>query len=172
MRAIFCALVASVLLLPGNAAAADPVKETDDGLDIWFRDADLEAMARQELARYSDTAAGESKLLDRSWSSAPPAISHTVEDMFEITFDDNECLDCHHPDNVTGKEDLPLPESHFERPVIVEGKKSEAMRNRVDRYEKAKDLVGSRYECTMCHTPQAGNVKSPKNLFRGDEAKK
>ena len=172
MRAIFCALVASVLLLPGLAAAADPVKETDDGLDVWFRDSNLEAMAKQELAEYIDTAAGESKRIERSWSSAPPLVPHTVEDMLPITSDDNECLECHHPDNVISKEDLPLPETHFERPVIVEGKKNEAMRNRVEGYQKAKDVVGSRYSCMMCHAPQAGNVRSPTSLFRGDEAKK
>jgi cytochrome c-type protein NapB len=172
MRTIFCALVASLLLLPGLAPAADPVKEVDDGLDIWFRDSNLEAMAKQELAEYIDTAAGESKLIDRSWSDAPPSIPHTVEDMLPITFDDNECMECHHPDNVTGKEDLPLPDTHFERAVIVKSKKSDAMRDRVKGYEKAADVVGTRYDCTMCHAPQAGNVTSPKSLFRGDEAKK
>ncbi|MBW2282158.1 MAG: nitrate reductase cytochrome c-type subunit, partial [Deltaproteobacteria bacterium] len=150
----------------------DPVKETDDGIDVWFRDSDLDAMAKQELAEYIATEAGESKLIDRSWSDAPPLIPHTVEDMLPITSDDNECMNCHHPDNVTSKKDLPLPESHFDRPVIVEGKKNEAMRNRVDGYKKADDVVGSRYDCMMCHAPQAGNVKSLKSLFRGDEAKK
>jgi nitrate reductase cytochrome c-type subunit len=90
--------------------------------------------------------------------------------MLPIAADDNECLECHHPDNVTGEEDLPLSETHFERAVIVEGKKGEAMRNRVQGYRKAEDVVGSRYDCVMCHAPQAGNVKSPKSLFRGDEA--
>jgi cytochrome c-type protein NapB len=172
MRAIVCALVASVLLLPGLAAAADPVKETDDGIDVWFRDSDLEALSKQELAVYLDTKAGESKLIERSFSDAPPAISHTVEDMMDITSDDNECLDCHHPDNVVSKKDLALPETHFDSPIIVEGKKDDPMRNRVKGYQKAKDVVGTRYNCTMCHAPQAGNVKSPKSLFRGDEAKK
>jgi cytochrome c-type protein NapB len=119
-----------------------------------------------------NTPAGESKLMDRSFSDAPPLIPHTVEDMLPIYADENECLECHHPDNVTSKDDLPLSDTHFERPVIVEGKKNEPMRNKVDRYEKAVDLFGARYNCTMCHAPQAGNVKTPKSLFRGDEPKK
>ncbi|MCP4007700.1 MAG: nitrate reductase [bacterium] len=172
MRAIFCILIASALLLPGLAPAADPVKEVDDGLDVWFRDSDLDAMSRQDLANYIGTAAGESKLIERSFSEAPPSIPHTVEDMLPITSDDNECMVCHHPENATSKQDLPLPKTHFERAVIVQGKKSDAMRNRVKGYEKAKDVAGTRFNCTMCHAPQAGNVKSLKSLFRGDKAKK
>jgi len=171
MRALFCVLVASVLLSPALALGADAVKERDDGLDVWFRAADLEALSDQELAEYVETAAGESKRMERSWSTAPPSIPHTVEDMLPITLDENECLECHHPDNVVSKKDLALPETHFERAVIVSGKKGEPMRNRVAHYEKAKDVVGSRYDCTMCHAPQAVNARSMKNSFRGDEAK-
>jgi cytochrome c-type protein NapB len=171
MRALLCVLIASALLSPALALGADAVKERDDGLDVWFRTADLEAMSDQELAEYVETAAGESKRMDRSWSTAPPSIPHTVEDMLPITAEENECADCHHPENAVSKKDLAVPESHFERPVIVSGKKGEAMRNRVAGYEKAKDVVGSRYNCMMCHAPQAGNVRSMKNSFRGDEAK-
>jgi nitrate reductase cytochrome c-type subunit len=32
-------------------------------------------------------------------------------------------------------------------------------------YKKTEDLAGARYNCTMCHTPQATNVKQPKNHF-------
>jgi cytochrome c-type protein NapB len=172
MRSVIYALLTSVFLLSGLAAVAEPAKEADDGIDVWFRDADIEAMSDQELAKYIETAAGESKRMERSWSDAPPSIPHTVEDMLPITSDDNECAECHHPENTTSKDDLPLPDTHFEQVVVVDGKKNEAMRNKVDGYRKAEDLVGSRYNCMMCHAPQAGNVKSPKNSFKGDEAKK
>ena len=32
-------------------------------------------------------------------------------------------------------------------------------------YEKTEDLAGMRYNCTMCHTPQASNVKMLGNRF-------
>ena len=36
---------------------------------------------------------------------------------------------------------------------------------KVASYEKVKDVVGGRYNCSMCHTPQATNVDTPKNSF-------
>jgi cytochrome c-type protein NapB len=85
--------------------------------------------------------------------------------MLPLTTDENECLDCHHPDNAIRKKDLPLPESHFERPVIKQGGKGDAMRSIVAGYEKADDVAGARYRCTMCHVPSATNVKTPATTF-------
>ena len=48
---------------------------------------------------------------------------------------------------------------------MTRGKKGEPMVWVVKSYETAKDVVGNRYNCSMCHTPQATNVKTPKNRF-------
>ena len=155
--------VALAALLTVEIAAEDA--EVDDGVDVYFRDADLEALADQDLPVYLDAEPGESKKLERSWPGAPPQIPHNVEDMLPIRRDSNECLDCHHPDNVTDPDEVPVTESHFKKAQMVEGKKGEAMRLKVGSYLKGEDLSGARYNCTMCHTPQATNVATPKSGF-------
>ncbi|MBW2269909.1 MAG: nitrate reductase cytochrome c-type subunit [Deltaproteobacteria bacterium] len=153
-----------IALLPFLAAGASE-KEADDGLDIYFRDVSLAAISDQALEVYPESEAGESKLIERAFPDAPPQIPHTVEDMFPITTDDNECMECHHPENAIGKEDLPLPKSHFSRAVMGKGGKTEGMVWVVKGYEDAKDVVGDRYNCDMCHTPQATNVDTPSSTF-------
>jgi cytochrome c-type protein NapB len=140
-------------------------KEVDDGLDIYFRDSSLSSLSDQAQETYPDSEAGESKRIERAFPDAPPQIPHTVEDMLPITAGDNECVDCHHPDNAVSKADLPLPKSHFSRAVMGSGGKGDSMVWVVKGYEDAKDVVGSRYNCTMCHTPQATNVDTPSTKF-------
>jgi nitrate reductase cytochrome c-type subunit len=155
-----------ILVLPFFAAGAGAnEKEVDDGIDVYFRDVDLTALSDQALEEYPDAEAGESQLFKRSFPDAPPQISHTVADMLPITSSDNECLECHHPENVASEEDSPLPKSHFSRAVMGAGKKGESMVWVVKGYEDAKDVVGSRYNCDMCHAPQATNVDTPKSDF-------
>jgi cytochrome c-type protein NapB len=158
----------TLLLLPlfaVGASADEKQAEIDEGIDIYFRDADLGALSDQALAKYIDTEAGESERIERSFPDAPPQIPHSVEDMLPITGDDNECIECHHPDNVASKEDLPSPKSHFQRVVMAKGKRDQGMVWVVQGYEKAEDVVGVRYNCVMCHTPQATNVKTPRSVF-------
>jgi cytochrome c-type protein NapB len=155
-----------ILVLPFFALGASAnEKEVDDGIDVYFRDVELTALSDQGLEKYTDTEAGESRLFDRSFPDAPPQISHTVEDMFPITWDDNQCLECHHPDNVASEADSPLPRSHFSRAVMGKGPKGKSMVWVVKGYEQAKDVAGNRYDCSMCHTPQATNVDTPKSDF-------
>ena len=157
-------LVIFVLSFFAPGAGANE-KEMDDGIDVYFRDVKLTALSDQALEKYTDTEAGESRLFDRSFPDAPPQISHSVADMLPITWDDNQCLECHHPDNVASEADAPLPKSHFLRAVMGKGPKGKSMVWVVKGYEQAKDVVGNRYGCIMCHTPQATNVDTPKNDF-------
>lgn len=157
-------LLACLALLAVDAGSGE-AKEPDDGLDIYFRDADLGELSDQAQETYSESEAGESKLIDRAFPDAPPQIPHTVEDMLPITSDDNECLECHHPDNTLSKADKPLPETHFKRALMAPGEPGEAMVWKVQGYEKAKDVVGGRYNCSMCHTAQATNVATPESSF-------
>jgi cytochrome c-type protein NapB len=166
MRTVIWTIGFALVLAAPIVGADDARVERSDGLDIWFRNTDLEALSTQDLARYPDSEAGESKLIDRAFPGAPPQIPHTMEGMLPITSDENECLECHHPDNTLSKKDLPLPESHFERAVMRKGKKKEPMVWVVKGYEQADDVVGARYDCTMCHSPQASNVKSPATTFK------
>jgi len=154
-----------LLACAGGPGTREEVAEHEDPINIYFRDGDLEVMTDQDLEVYIETEAGESEKLDRSFDDAPPQIPHTVDGMLPITSDDNECLECHHPDNVISKKDLPYPKTHVERPVMAAGGTDDAMVWVVKGYEETKDLVGTRYNCTMCHAPQATNVKTPYNDF-------
>ncbi len=169
-RSLRVAAVIVPLLLVG-AGGGDLKGEAKDGMDIYFRDTALEALAKQQLASFPDTKTGESKKLDRSFPDAPPQVPHTVEDMLPITSDENECLDCHHPENAISRKDVPIPETHFKRAVMAAGGAKDPMVWVVKGYEKADDVVAGRYNCSMCHTPQSGNARTIGSSFRAIKGK-
>ena len=35
----------------------------------------------------------------------------------------------------------------------------------IKKFQEIQDLMGARYNCNMCHTPQATNVATPENSF-------
>jgi nitrate reductase cytochrome c-type subunit len=157
------ALLALVTMAPSEGE--EGMAEVDDGVDVYFRDVDLGAMSSQALAAYGDADPGDAGTLKRSFEGAPPQILHTVEDMLPITSGSNDCLDCHHPENTTDEEDYPIPESHFQEAVMAKGQPGEPAVWKVQGYRKGDDVAGTRFNCTMCHTPQAMNVKTPGSLF-------
>jgi cytochrome c-type protein NapB len=138
--------------------------EAADGLAVFFRDASLQSLSDQALPEYPDADAGESTKIARDFPDAPPQIPHAVEDMYPITLGGNDCLECHHPENATG-DDVPVPESHFKGPVMGKGAAHEPMVWVVKDYQQVQEVAGARYNCNMCHTPQATNVPTPKNSF-------
>ncbi|MHC4934034.1 MAG: nitrate reductase cytochrome c-type subunit [Planctomycetota bacterium] len=159
-----------VLSLVAAAPGQQDAPEVDDGLDVYFRGADLMAMSPQALEKYATSEPGESDRLDRAFEGAPPQIPHAVEDALPITLDSNDCLDCHDPENATSKEEAPLPESHFQVPVMGEGQPGEPMAWKVQGYEKSDQVAGARFLCTTCHAPQATNVTTMKLLERPKDA--
>jgi len=162
-------ILAITVAIAACAYAAGPSKEVDDGIDVYFRDADVAAWSDQALEAYPSTDAGDASLLERAFPGAPPQIPHSVEDMLPITADDNECLNCHDPENATSKADAPIPESHFIQPVMGAGKKGSPMTWVVEGFEKGSNLYGARYNCNMCHTPQATNVRVLDSTFARPE---
>jgi cytochrome c-type protein NapB len=155
----------SVTAIAAGAAADPKSGEVDDGMDVYFRDVDLVALSDQDLPTYPEAEAGDSTRLGRAFPDAPPQIPHSVEDMLPISTTDKACLECHDPESVASEEDRPIPKSHYERPVMRKGKKGESMVTIVAKYKKGEKLPGSRYNCTMCHTPQATNVDTPRSSF-------
>jgi nitrate reductase cytochrome c-type subunit len=169
LAAWILALLALVLMAPSEAQ--EGMEEVDDGVDLYFRDVNLGAMSSQALAAYGDADPGDAGTLQRAFETAPPQILHTVEDMLPITSGSNDCLDCHHPENTTDEEDYPIPDSHFQEAVMAKGQPGEAAAWVVQGYKKADDVAGTRFNCTMCHTPQAMNVKTPRTLFPDEKPK-
>ena len=125
----FWLVAALVPLLVLGAGSANNTEEAKDGLDLYFREKAVLVITDQALPVYPNTKTGESAKLLRDFPDAPPQIPHTVEDMYPITLDENECLDCHDPENAIGKKDVPLPESHFSAPVMGRLSDSEITRS-------------------------------------------
>ncbi len=165
LRPEFWLIAALVPALALGACLGNSAREANDGLDVYFRDVNLHALSDQDLPEYPDSDAGDSSLIARDFPDAPPQIPHTVEDMLPIAREDNECLECHHPDNAVGGDDVPLPESHFMVPVMGKGAAHDPMLWVVKDYQKIQDVMGGRFNCTMCHTTQATNVSTPENAF-------
>jgi len=90
----------------------------------------------------------------RNFKQQPPLIPHDVAE-FEITRENNQCLQCHGP---TVYKDMGAPKvgaSHFR-----------------DRQGKTLDnVVRGRWFCNQCHIPQMNTHPLVKNDFRGDAAK-
>ena len=155
----------AVPLLLLGASGGGLVEEANDGMDIYFRDSDLSSLAAQDVASFPNVDAGDSQLIDRSFPDAPPGIPHSVEDMYPITAANNECLECHDPSNAVEGSDIPLPKTHFKRPVMGKAGEGQPMVWVVRSYEEAKDVAGMRYNCSMCHTPQSDNARTIASSF-------
>lgn len=102
---------------------------------------------------YSTTAAGESKVIERAYENAPPMIPHDVDGMLEITKDFNACLGCHMPSVAPSLNATPIPQSHL-------------YNLRTNTKNKNDEIDESRYNCNLCHTPQANLSPSIGNNFK------
>lgn len=116
----------------------------------------------QPLAAHSEIEAGDSTLVPRATPTTPPQVSPELASLLPITLEENSCFACHLPINA-GKDDIPIPESHYARPrVEVALTRSEpsfadrAMLSYVAGYTQEKeDPIGARYNCVQCHTASA-----------------
>ena len=144
--------------------AAAPASTASDVV-VFFRTASIESVGDQGMPEYPKTDPGDATRLARDVPDAPPQIPHSIEDMYPITLSSNDCLDCHLPENATGAGDVSIPKSHFKLPVMGKGPAGDPMVWVVKSYRDTQELAGTRYNCNMCHTPQATNVSMPLNRF-------
>jgi len=93
--------------------------------------------------KYSSTAPGESALLDRGFVGAPPLIPHDIAEL-TVTMATNDCLGCHEPAEAAEMEGAVLaPATH-----LADGGR----------------IKMERYQCVICHVPQADVKPLVKNL--------
>ncbi|RAX54034.1 hypothetical protein CCY99_04965 [Helicobacter sp. 16-1353] len=122
--------------------------------DIGLRNTPLtsEDVRLKDFA-YISTPAGEGKVVDRSFENAPPMISHDVTGMMDITKDFNACISCHAPENAAAINIISVPASHT-----------------YDTFndKKIDGIADSRYNCTLCHSPQANIAPIVGNTFKPD----
>jgi cytochrome c-type protein NapB len=161
-------LLAGALLLVA-ACAGVPDEEPKQEAGLAFRDAAIESVSEQELATYPEVDAGDAEKLSRTFPDAPPLIPHTTEDMLPITLEDNECLECHDPENAISPGDVPLPKTHFRHPVLGEGADDNPMAWVVTGYETRDEINGARYGCMMCHGVRSGNARVIQSTFEAIE---
>jgi len=123
--------------------------------ELGLRKVDLysEKTVVGEPTSYSTVAAGESKVIQRSYENAPPLIPHDVEGMMDMTKESNACTSCHLPEMAEAVKATPIPKSHFfdmrTQKVLTE-------------------MSSARYNCSACHVPQSANEPLVQNNFKPD----
>ncbi|RDU63479.1 nitrate reductase cytochrome c-type subunit [Helicobacter sp. MIT 14-3879] len=122
--------------------------------DIGIRKAPLEneKVVLQDYT-YSITPAGESKIIERAFENAPPMIPHDVEGMMDISKDFNACITCHSPEMAPIMNATPIPSSHT----------YDTFKNK-----PTKEIADIRFNCNLCHTPQADVKPIIGNNFKPD----
>ncbi|CZE47568.1 nitrate reductase cytochrome c-type subunit [Campylobacter geochelonis] len=140
------------VLLSTMAVAALWAAQIDDA-NIGLRKANLLDENKVKLVdvNYTADAPGLATKYTRSFENAPPLISHDLEGLVPITKDLNMCITCHMPDVAKDVGATSVPKSH-----LVDLRTGKSDKGQLD---------GSRYECTICHVPQANMPVLVKNDF-------
>ncbi|PAF53209.1 nitrate reductase [Helicobacter sp. 13S00482-2] len=133
----------------------------DDSLGLRKTSLQDENSVQLRDFQYTQTPAGESEIIERSYENAPPLIPHNTEGMLDITQDNNMCLSCHSADVAQSVGATPVPKSHMydlrNHKIIKDG------------------ITQARYNCTQCHVPQSDLKPLVKNsftpIFRSDREK-
>jgi len=125
--------------------------------ELGIRKAPLEKeIITPPKVEYPKAPPGQSKRFERAYENAPPQIPHSIEGMVPITLKNNACLSCHMPDVAKQMGAIPLPPSHFiDFYHLPKGKAP-----------KLVDVDKARWNCLLCHSPQANVKPVVKNLFK------
>ncbi len=120
--------------------SAAPVSDNELGLrkGTLMNEEVLVPESRMELKD-----AGESQVMERSFDSAPPYISHNINEFIPITKNDNMCIECHLPEVAADMNATPVSDLHL----------------------KDGELRGANYNCTMCHVAPTNAKLLVKNNF-------
>jgi cytochrome c-type protein NapB len=132
-------LLSAVLALSLPAFGVEDQSIPDDSLGL--SKTSVYDVPDPDVVDYMGGDPGTNKRSVKSYQSAPPMITHTINDMVPITRDFNLCKDCHvQPDllkqKITVGMPIPAPVSHYTN-------------------VKKGDLHMARWNCVQCHRPQA-----------------
>jgi cytochrome c-type protein NapB len=103
----------------------------------------------------NDSDPGDRPVTPADFPEQPPRVSHGVGDFLPITFDDNQCIDCHAVEEKEEGEPTPIPASHYTD-----------LRNAPE--EVGDEVVGARYVCTACHAVPGDDAPLVENGFVPD----
>ncbi len=137
--------------------------------DISLRREGLARTTEAPAPVYAGKEPGENKVYTRAFHDAPPMVPHSVADM-ELTAGANDCLDCHEE----GDEDTPgLPPSHrikAKAEILSRAAVRSGQVTRISSFVKVRVVAGNRYDCRLCHAPQAENAPNlVDNIFAAVE---
>ncbi len=132
-------LLSAVLALSLPAFGVEDQSIPDDSLGL--SKTSVYDVPDPDVVDYMGGDPGTNKRLVKSYHTAPPMITHTINDMVPITRDFNLCKDCHvQPDllkqKITAGMPIPAPVSHYTN-------------------VKKGVLHMARWNCVQCHRPQA-----------------
>lgn len=144
--AIHLSAVLSLFLLTVFLTFISGAYAQDAGRTKPLRDTPLgETSAPPEVLKQSVPAGG----FDRAYRQQPPLIPHKIEG-YQITTDNNACMNCHDWPGNTRVNAPKISETHY-----------------VDRQGVRLDKVaGTRYFCQQCHVPQADAKPLVGNQFQ------
>lgn len=149
-------LLAAIVLMAGGATpslAGQTFRTNDMGLSK----SSVFEVQEPKVSHYPATTPGESTLLPRAYSGAPPQVPHDVSEFLPITAQTNMCAACHNQPDLRGKKRekgavVPIPVSHYTDQRKTPNKITD-------------NLVGARYNCNQCHVPQADATPLVENTF-------
>lgn len=99
-----------------------------------------------EPFNYSTSPPGSGEALPSVQVGAPPQIPHSIDTFLPLTSESNQCMVCHDKPDLIGQQikgvPTPMPRSHYTD-----------LRRAPEKVTKK--MIGSRFVCTQCHTPQA-----------------
>lgn len=134
-------LLASLLTAIVGCASYEPL--------VSMRGSDVTAADKApEVLTYAGKRPGTQPVIARTFSTQPPVIPHAVENFDELTIAENQCLDCHGPDNYVKKNSPKISDSHF--------------------LAATKGFDSARHVCTSCHVPQIDAPALVENRFIGN----
>jgi len=152
LTAAMAAVIAAGILL-----ACTPTGQALSDEQISLRKEDMLATTDAPPLNYAGKDPGENRILERSFFGAPPMIPHVVE-VHGVSAEVNDCLDCHEK----GDKDTPgLSTSHRIKPRFKVWERAQAREGMVTTlvgYDKADVVSGTRYDCLLCHAPQAADT--------------
>lgn len=147
MKPLVATLVAALVAALAASCATVPEEKVD------VRGLRPNQLTEQDLVpvmtEYAGKTPGEQGILARSFEQQPPLIPHKIEG-YRIDFKANRCLECHDRPFFKEEKAPKVGDSHYK-----------------DREGKMLDKISmARYNCNLCHVPQADAQPLVSNTFQ------
>lgn len=151
VRLLLAGLAGAVVL----ACAGSSATVSDE--EVSLRRESLQELTQSMAPQFAAPEPGGNPRFERAYYGAPPMVPHAVE-VGSVTAGGNDCLDCH---EISDEETPGIPPTHRLKSlfaVLPRDRAQDGMITVWERFAKADVVAGNRYDCTLCHAPQATNA--------------